>query len=127
VIFRLPAFAGADRSAALGKKLYFRDNGIAGILAQPGEGALFENTIFNQLSHYGNLAYLMRGKDYKIDFVLTQPDYQPVGLEVKYHPLAVDQLRVQRIADRNGLDSSWLVGRHPTPGFEDFLWGGLIF
>ena len=32
VIRRLPAFAGGDKSSALGKKLYFCDNGIAGVL-----------------------------------------------------------------------------------------------
>jgi len=48
VIYRLPAYTGPDNAAVLGKKLYFRDNGIVGILAQLGDGALFENAIFNQ-------------------------------------------------------------------------------
>lgn len=21
----------------------------------------------------------------------------------------------------------WIIGRYPAPGFEDFIWGGLIF
>ncbi len=56
VIYQLPSFAGVDRSIALGKKLYFLDNGIASILGNPGEGALFENAVFNQLRSYGALA-----------------------------------------------------------------------
>lgn len=127
VIHQLPAYAGPDRATALGKKLYFRDNGIASILAQPGEGALFENAIFNQLMEYGELAYLSRGNTYEIDFVLTQPDRQQAGLEVKYHPLESDALKLNRMAERNGLAQAWLVGRHPTPGFNNFLWGGSIF
>jgi predicted AAA+ superfamily ATPase len=126
VIYRLPAYAGPDKAVALGKKLYFRDNGIASILAHVGEGAFFENAIFNQLRDYGALAYLLKGNEYEVDFVLTPPDSQPVGLEVKYHPIATDTQRMKRIAHKHGLTSSWIIGRYPTPGFEDFLWGGSI-
>jgi predicted AAA+ superfamily ATPase len=127
VIYQLPAYAGPDKAVALGKKLYFRDNGIASILAHPGEGALFENAIFNQLRGYGQLAYLAKGSEYEVDFVLTPPNAPPAGLEVKYHPVAMDDQKLKRIAQKNGLTSSWVVGRYATPGFEDFLWGGSIF
>ena len=127
VIYRLPAYAGPDKAAVLGKKLYFRDNGIAGILAQPGEGALFENAVFNQLVGYGELAYLSKGNEYEVDFILTPPAAQPLGLEVKYHPVATDVQKMRRIGFKTGLTRSWVVGRYPTPGFEDFLWGGFIF
>jgi predicted AAA+ superfamily ATPase len=127
IIYQLPAYASPDKAVALGKKLYFRDNGIASILANPGEGALFENAIFNQLIGYGELAYLSKGNEYEVDFILTPPNAQPVGLEVKYHPIATDAQKLIRIAHKNNLSSSWVVGRYPSPGFEDFLWGGLIF
>jgi predicted AAA+ superfamily ATPase len=127
VIYRLPAYAGPDKAAVLGKKLYFRDNGMASILAQPGEGALFENAIFNQLIGYGDLTYLSKGNEYEVDFVLSQSGQQPVGLEVKYHPVSADVQRLKRIAQKHEFTSSWLIGRYPTPGFEDFLWGGSVF
>jgi len=127
IIYQLPAYAGPDKALSLGKKLYFRDNGIAGILANPGEGALFENAVFNQLREYGELAYLAKGSEYEVDFVLTAAGEPPAGLEVKYSPVEKDRSKLQRIAQRNGLTRSWVVGRHPTPGFEDFLWGGSIF
>ncbi len=127
VICQLPAFSNPDRSAALGKKLYFLDNGIARILGHPGEGALFENAIFNQLREYGALNYLARGSEYEIDFVLTPSSQEPVGLEVKYHPVVSDQQKLKRITLKSGLQKSWLVGRLPTPGFSEFLWGGLMF
>jgi uncharacterized protein len=127
VIYRLPAYAGPDQSAVLGKKLYFRDNGIASILAQPGEGALFENAIFNQLVGYGSLAYLSKANEYEVDFVLTQPGQPPAGLEVKYHPVANDRHKLNRIAQKHGLSNSWIIGLYPAPGFEDFLWGGSMF
>jgi len=127
VIYQLPAYTGSDKAVALGKKLYFRDNGIASILANPGEGALFENAIFNQLREYGELTYLNRGNEYEIDFVLTTPSAQAVGLEVKYHPTLSDDQKLKRVAQKNNLSQSWLVGKYPTPGFDNFLWGGSIF
>ncbi len=124
VIARLPAYAGGDKPASLGKKLYFCDNGIASILAQVSEGALFENAIHNQLARYGDLAYLAKGSEYEVDFVLKQK--KPVAFEVKYHPTSSDGEKLDRIADRHGIEQKWLVGKFATPGFQDFLWGGSI-
>jgi len=125
VIARIPAFAGGDKPAALGKKLYFCDNGIASILAQVSEGALFENAIYNQLRRYGNLAYKAKGREYEIDFVVQEK--KPVALEVKYHPTLSDSEKLNRIAEKHGIKRSWVVGKYSTPGWQDFLWGGLIF
>jgi predicted AAA+ superfamily ATPase len=125
VIARIPAYAGGDKPAALGKKLYFCDNGIASILAQVSEGALFENAIHNQLARYGDLAYLAKGSEYEVDFVLKQK--KPVAFEVKYHPTTSDGEKLNRIAEKHGLKQRWIVGKFATPGFQDFLWGGLIF
>jgi len=125
VIARIPAFSGGDKPAALGKKLYFCDNGIASILAQVSEGALFENAIYNQLRRYGNLAYIAKGSEYEIDFVVQEK--KPVALEVKYHPTLSDSEKLNRIAEKHGIKQSWVVGKYSTPGWQDFLWGGLIF
>ncbi len=51
VIHRLPAYSGPDKAAALGKKLYFCDNGIASILANPSEGAMFEERNPQPVAH----------------------------------------------------------------------------
>lgn len=125
VIARVPAYAGGDKPASLGKKLYFCDNGIANILAQVSEGALFENAIHNQLARYGDLAYLAKGSEYEVDFILKQKNL--IALEVKYHPTSSDSEKLSRIADRHGIKQRWIVGKFATPGFQDFLWGGLIF
>ena len=125
VIARVPAYAGGDKPTALGKKLYFCDNGIAGILAQVSEGALFENAIYSQLRRFGNLAYLAKSSEYEIDFVLQQK--KPVAFEVKYHPTSSDSEKLNRIADKHGIKQRWVVGKYATPGWQDFLWGGLIF
>jgi predicted AAA+ superfamily ATPase len=111
----------------LGKKLYFRENGFASILSRPGEGALFENAVFNQLREYGELAYFSRGTAYEVDFILTPVKAQPMGLEVKYHSIAKDDQKLHWVAQKIGLAQSWVVGRFATPGFDNFLWGGSIF
>ena len=127
VIRRLPAYSdSADRIAALGRKLYFYDNGIAGILARLSEGALFENAVFNQLRAYGELSYLARGSEYEIDFVLGPTEFA-TALEVKTHPLPADLSKLRRLAAGHALPQAHLIGRFPTPGFSDFIWGGLIF
>ena len=127
VIHRLPAYSNADRATALGNKLYFHDNGIASILGQASEGAYFENAVFNQLKHYGDLAYLSRGNDYEIDFILTRKQEASTALEVKVHPVESDQQKLKRVALRNHIGQSWLIGRYPTPDFDEFLWGGMLF
>jgi predicted AAA+ superfamily ATPase len=126
VIRRLPAFAGGDKPSALAKKLYFCDNGIASVLANLSEGALFENAVFNQLRQYGNLNYLAKGNEYEIDFIVTQSNAS-IALEVKYHPILSDDQKLKRISKKYLFSESWLVGKYPAPGFHDFIWAGLFF
>lgn len=127
IIHRLPAFGGPEKGITLGKKLYFLDNGIAGIIARIGEGALFENAIHNQLRSYGNLAYYAEGSKYEIDFISTRPNASACALEVKVHPTETDRWKLDRISARLGLADKYLVGQYPAQGFSDFLWGGFIF
>ena len=50
-----------------------------------------------------------------------------MALEVKTHPLPSDLQKLRRLATSHALPQAHLVGRFPTPGFTDFIWGGLIF
>lgn len=126
VIRRLPAFAGGDKPSALAKKLYFCDNGIAGVLANLSEGVLFENSICHQLQQYGKLNYLAKGNEYEIDFIVLQSNIK-VALEVKYHPILSDDQKLKRISKKYPFSESWVIGKYPSPGFPDFLWAGLLF
>lgn len=127
VIRRLPAFARGDKPSALAKKLYFCDNGIAGILAHLSEGALFENAVHNQLRPLGPLAYLGKNSQHEIDFIVMRENQTTSALEVKYHPILSDKQKLKRLAAKYGFAESWLVGKYPVPGFQDFVWSGLIF
>jgi hypothetical protein len=131
VICRVPAYsAGVDRITALSKKLYFCDNGRANMPARLGEGAIFENAVLNQLHAYGELACMSRGNDYEVNFVLrraSEAGAADTALEVKMHPVLGDHQKLPRITAAYPLQAVHLVGRFPTPGFTNFLWGGLIF
>ena len=126
VIRHVPAFAGGEKPAAQAKKLYFCDNGIASVLTTISEGTSFENAIYNLLRSYGRLNYPAKGSEYEIDFIPTSGE-RAAGLEVKYHPIQSDNQKLKRIAAKHALAESWLVGKYPTPGFSDFIWGGSIF
>jgi Domain of unknown function (DUF4143) len=100
------------------------------VLTRLGEGALFENAVFNQLRTYGEISYLARGSEYEIDFVVREPEAGGAGLtalEVKVNPLPGDLKKLRRLAARHALPQAHLVGRFPSPGFSEFGWGGLIF
>jgi len=126
IIYRLPAFSNSDKAAVLSRKLYFCDNGIVSVFSNPGEGALFENAVFNQLRSYGNLTHLSKGSEYEVDFIMTPPEGMPVALEAKIHPTLMDDIKLKKIAQKNAINKSWLVGKYPSPGYGDFIWGGAI-
>lgn len=127
IISPLPAFAGPDKALALGRKIYFCDNGLAGTLANPGEGALFENAVYLQLRAYGVDSFYSRSSEPEIDFILAPTQSAPAALKVEYHPVESGHLRLQRLARKVEIPQAWMVGRYPTPAFEKFVWGGLIF
>lgn len=54
-------------------------------------------------------------------------DDKPTALEVKYHPTLTDAQKLRRITEKNGIAKKWLVGKFHAPGYNEFLWGGLIF
>jgi predicted AAA+ superfamily ATPase len=87
---------------------------------------LFENAIFNQLRNYGTLNYLAKGNEYEVDFIVTT-ETGSSALEAKYHPILSDDQKLKRIAAKYGFKEAWLVGKYPAPGFQQFVWSGLIF
>ena len=45
------------------------------------------------------------------------------ALEVKLHPIQSDNQKLRRITAAYPFQAAYLVGRFPTPGFTDFIWG----
>jgi hypothetical protein len=102
----------------------------AKLVARLSEGAMFENAIFNQLRPSGDLTCLTKGNDYEIDFILRPAgagEQAPLALEAKINPLPADLQKVRRVAAAHALPAAHVIGRFPTPGFNEFVWGGLIF
>ena len=120
---RLPVLANRpDREIVKAQKLYFYDNGVANILADLDSGAKFENAVFTQLHHFGELRYFSLKNGREIDFILEKT----IAFEVKETPLAGDLRDLRLLAKQAGLKQTRLIGRLPTPKFVDYIWAGEI-
>src|SRR3989344_100839 len=109
-----------DRQIAKSKKLYFCDTGLANSLAELSSGAQFENTVFHQLLHLGEVNYFALKSGQEIDFILEGN----VAIEAKETPTTDDMTRLERLATRTALSKSRLVGRHKSPTFTNYTWAG---
>lgn len=67
-------------------------------------------------------AYDARKNGREIDFILDKT----LALETKETPTAPDQSVLSKLASSAGIPSSHLIGRHSSPSFSDYLWGGDI-
>lgn len=85
-------------------------------------GAKFENAVFNQLLHHGEIAYYQLKTGREIDFILDQKQC----FEVKETGTEADLKNTQSLAGNLGIDRSYIVGRHPARVFEGYIWGGFI-
>ncbi|PRY43037.1 hypothetical protein CLV58_104168 [Spirosoma oryzae] len=123
LIRTIPVLAKSpDREIVKARKLYFLDNGIASIAADPGSGARFENAVFNQLLHRGAVAYYQLKSGREIDFVLDQT----LGFEVKETAAEGDLKQLQTLGKNLDLTHQYVVGRHPLRVFDGYIWGGSI-
>ena len=111
-----------DREIVKARKIYFCDNGLAGFLADLSSGSKFENAIFNQLRHHGEIRYYSLKSGREIDFVLDG-DF---GLEVKETPLESDQKKLDNLRQIAGVNKGMLIGRYAAADFINYIWGGEI-
>ena len=123
LISLVPVFTrNIDREIVKAEKIYFCDNGLLGILADTSSGSKFENTVFNQLRHHGGIRYWSLKNGREIDFILDKK----TALETKETPTDSDQKNLAKLAKLTGLKKFRLIGRHSSPTFEDYVWGGDI-
>ena len=97
-----------DRTVAGGRKIYFTDSGLLNIIGKVNDGQLFENTIANQLSNYGELNYYNKRSVSEIDFILNKE----VALEVKLKASANDLKKLEKNANELGLKQYYLVSKN---------------
>lgn len=102
----IPKFsASIDRSVAGGKKLYFSDNGLLNVIGRVNDGQLFENSVANQLSLYGDLSFYNKRNTAEIDFILNKV----IAFEVKSKAGEKDLSRLENICSRIGINKSYLI------------------
>jgi len=123
ILKRVPVYTNsADREIVKAKKLYFCDNGLAGILSDLSGGAKFENAIFNQLSAFGKIKYYALKSGREIDFIFNE-EY---ALETKEKPVNKDNLELSKLSTLAGISKNRIIGRYKSPDFNDYIWGGDI-
>lgn len=123
LIFRVPVHTkNIDREIVKAEKIYFCDNGLLRILADTDSGSKFENAVFNQLRHHGEIRYWSLKNGREIDFILDEK----TALETKETPTDSDKKNLAKLARLAGLKKFRLIGRHSSPRFENYIWGGDI-
>ncbi len=123
LIRTIPVIANSpDREIVKAKKIYFLDNGIASLAGELSSGSKFENTVFNQLMHRGEVVYYQLKTGREIDFILGQKQC----FEVKETATEADLKNTKSLAANLGIQQSYVIGRHPVKLFEGFIWGGFL-
>jgi predicted AAA+ superfamily ATPase len=123
LISLVPVFTrNKDREIVKAKKIYFSDNGLVSILADIDSGSKFENALFNQLRHKGEVRYYALKTGREVDFILDGA----VAFEAKEAPTQGDAKALAGLACTAGIERRFLVGRRNTPNFDEYVWGGDI-
>jgi len=114
--------ASPDREIVKAQKVYFSDNGILNVLSDLSGGAKFENALFCQLRHKGEIRYYSLKSGREIDFVLNGK----TALEAKETPAEKDKNDLSVLSQVAGIKKSRLIGRNQSLNFKDYIWGGEI-
>lgn len=112
----------SDREIVKAKKIYFSDTGMVGILANTASGSCFENAFFNQLKHKGSVSYFALKSGREIDFIIDKK----IAIETKETPIQTNKQNLTDLARIAGVKKQYLVGRHKSPSFSEYSWGGEI-
>jgi len=118
----IPVYSlNADREIVKARKVYFLDNGIATQFADLSSGSKFENAIFNQLHHFGELSYYQLKTGPEIDFIIDKK----IAFEVKETAHPIDYKKMMNLAKNVNITKGFVLGKNKT-NFESFVWGGMI-
>lgn len=112
----LPRFSKSiDRSVAGGRKVYFSDTGILSVIGTVNDAQLFENTVVNQVSRYGEVSFYSKRNTAEIDIILNKN----IALEVKLSGVERDLKKTRQLSDKLGLSETYVVSKtfKETDGF----------
>lgn len=99
-------------------KCYLCDTGLARHFSRVSEGALFENTIFNQLRPKGEIHFYRKKSGSEIDFLLNKQ----IAYEVKLSPSPSDLTKVKTLCGALGYKDFHTISRRYTEKL-DVLYG----
>jgi len=107
-ICRIPPFH-RNRNLEIRKspKCYLCDTGLVRHFSRASEGALFENTIFNQLRQSGQLHFYRKKSGVEIDFLLDKKN----AYEVKLSPAPRDWNKLKTICDELRISRFQIISR----------------
>ncbi len=111
-----------DRQVAKSPKLYFCDNGILNIMSELSTGVKFENGIYNQLKHRGEISYYLDKYSNEIDFIVDKK----TAYEAKISSVKRDYKRLERISETLKLKPGAVIVKNPPTDYKEFIWGGDI-
>lgn len=118
----IPVYSlNADREIVKARKVYFYDNGIASQFAELGSGARFENAVFNQLHHFGEVSYYQLKTGKEIDFIIDKK----IVFEVKETAQEIDYKKLMNLASNLNIEKGFVIGKNKV-SFPNFIWAGMI-
>ncbi len=127
-----------DREIVKAQKIYFQDNGLLSALAQVDSGSKFENALYNQLKHLGEVKYFSLKDGREIDFILEYEanskvdsesllvSSQKIALEAKETADEGDLATLHAISIKADVKKYSVITRHKPLKFKDCVWGGNI-
>ena len=118
----IPVYSlNADREIVKARKVYFLDNGIATQFAELSSGAKFENAVFNQLHHFGEVSYYQLKTGQEIDFIIDKK----IAFEVKETAYPIDYRKMMNLAKNVNIEKGFVLGKN-SKTFDNYVWGGMI-
>ena len=102
-----PFTKGKDSEIRKMPKVYICDSGLANYLANLDSGLLFENSVFQNLRHKGELNYFQKKRGIEIDFILNKE----MAYEVKATPHLSDIKRLERVSNELSLKEFQVVSK----------------
>lgn len=116
-----PLSRGRDTEIRKRPKVYICDTGLANKLARLDMGALFENSIFQNLRMQGEINYYAKKSGVEIDFILEKE----WAYEVKIMPQSSDLKKLQEMTASLDLEGFTIVSKNHTD-LESCKYGFMI-
>jgi predicted AAA+ superfamily ATPase len=108
-IFRIPPFSqNVDREVSGTKKIYFCDNGIINYFGKVSDGALLENTVFQNIRQYGKVNYYQKRSGAEIDFILPE---KKIAFEVKKKAQESDCVKLKKLSNSLHLEECYIISQ----------------